>query len=134
GTGQGRLDKYLDPSGFGRPPSYVFGNAPRTMPRTRGPGLKNVDMSIFKNVYFDRDRVRRLEIQGGVQHQQHAHVLGSQRDDGIERLRNHHRRSEERENSPGCAEVEFLTWRQLRSVFGNRLAERHSSLIVDLHS
>jgi hypothetical protein len=64
GTVQDRLDKYLDSNGFSRPPSYVFGNAPRTMPRTRGPGLKNVDMSIFKNVYFDRDRGLRLEIRG----------------------------------------------------------------------
>src|SRR5213075_97523 len=64
GTVQDRLDKYLDPNGFSRPASYIFGNAPRTMPRTRGPGLKNLDMSIFKNVNFDRDRGRRLEIRG----------------------------------------------------------------------
>ncbi len=64
GTVQDRLDKYLDPNGFSRPASYVFGNAPRTMPRTRGPGLKNLDMSIFKNVNFDRDRGIRLEIRG----------------------------------------------------------------------
>jgi hypothetical protein len=61
---QSRLDKYLDPNGFSRPASYVFGTAPRTMPRTRGPGLKNLDMSIFKNVHFDRDRGIRLEIRG----------------------------------------------------------------------
>jgi hypothetical protein len=64
GSVQSRLDKYLDPNGFSRPASYVFGTAPRTMPRTRGPGLKNLDMSIFKNVHFDRDRGIRLEIRG----------------------------------------------------------------------
>jgi hypothetical protein len=64
GTVQDRLDNYLNPSAFSRPASYTFGTAPRTMPRTRGPGLKNVDMSIFKNVHFDRDRGRWLEIRG----------------------------------------------------------------------
>ena len=34
------------------------------MREKRIPGLKNVDMSIFKNVYFDRDRGIRLEIRG----------------------------------------------------------------------
>jgi hypothetical protein len=64
GTVQERLDKYLDPNGFSRPAAYTFGNAPRTMPRTRGPGLKNLDTSIFKNVYFDQEQNRRLEIRG----------------------------------------------------------------------
>jgi hypothetical protein len=64
GTVQDRLDKFLDPNGFSRPASYVFGNAPRTMSRTRGPGLRNLDMSVFKNVHFDRDRGIRLEIRG----------------------------------------------------------------------
>jgi hypothetical protein len=62
GTVQDRLDKYLDPNGFSRPAAYVFGNAPRTMPRTRGPGYRNVDMSIFKNVYFDSEHQTRLEV------------------------------------------------------------------------
>jgi hypothetical protein len=62
GTVQDRLDKFLDPNAFGRPAAYTFGNAPRTMSQTRGPGLKNVDLSLFKNVYFDRERNRRLEI------------------------------------------------------------------------
>ena len=44
---QSRLDHYLDPNAFSRPASYTFGNAPRTLPRARGQGLKNADVSMF---------------------------------------------------------------------------------------
>jgi hypothetical protein len=64
GSVQARLDGYLDPNGFSRPAAYAFGSAPRTMPRTRGPGLRNLDASIFKNVYFDTERSIWLEIRG----------------------------------------------------------------------
>src|SRR5258705_11414992 len=64
GSIQERLDKYLDPNAFSRPASYVFGNAPRTMPRTRGPGLQRADMSIFKNVVLQAERHINLEMRG----------------------------------------------------------------------
>lgn len=59
-----RLDKYLDPNAFSRPASYAFGNAPRTLSRARGQGLRNADMSLFKNVYFNRERQLYLQIRG----------------------------------------------------------------------
>jgi hypothetical protein len=64
GTIQERLDNYLDPNAFSRPAPYVFGNAPRTMPRTRGPALRRADMSIFKNVVLHAERGISLQMRG----------------------------------------------------------------------
>jgi hypothetical protein len=62
GSVQSRLDHFLDPNAFSRPASYTFGNAPRTLPRTRGPGLRNADASIFKNVNIKPEREIYLQI------------------------------------------------------------------------
>jgi len=64
GSVQSRLDGYLDPNAFSRPASYTFGNAPRTLPRARGPGLRNADMSMFKNVVLKREQNVYLQIRG----------------------------------------------------------------------
>jgi carboxypeptidase family protein len=64
GSVQSRLDRYLDPNAFSRPASYVFGNAPRTLPRARGPGLKNWDASIFKNVNISPEGTVFLQLRG----------------------------------------------------------------------
>jgi len=47
---------------FRNPPNFVIGNAPRTLPRTRGPGYKEVSLSVFRNFKFT-ERVR-MEFRG----------------------------------------------------------------------
>jgi hypothetical protein len=64
GSVESRIDHYLDPNAFSRPASYTFGNAPRTLPRARGPGLRNADMSIFKNVGLSTEHARYVSIRG----------------------------------------------------------------------
>ena len=64
GSVQSRIDHYLDPNAFSRPASYTFGNAPRTLSRARGPGLKNADVSMFKNVNIKPERSVYLQIRG----------------------------------------------------------------------
>ena len=41
--------EWFDTSVFSLAPAYTFGNAPRTLPSTRQPGLKTADLSVFKN-------------------------------------------------------------------------------------
>ena len=43
------VSKWFDTSAFANPPDFVVGNAPRTLPNTRGPGMVNIDASLFKN-------------------------------------------------------------------------------------
>jgi hypothetical protein len=43
------VSKWFDTTAFANPPDFVVGNAPRTLPNTRGPGMVNVDASMFKN-------------------------------------------------------------------------------------
>ena len=40
---------WFDTTVFRNPANWTIGNAPRTLPRTRGPGLVDVSFSIFKN-------------------------------------------------------------------------------------
>lgn len=51
---RGQRDKggWFDTNAFRNPPNFVLGNAPRTLPRTRGPGLTDVSFSLFKNFEF----------------------------------------------------------------------------------
>jgi hypothetical protein len=41
--------KWFDTTAFENPPDFVVGNAPRTLPDTRGPGMVQMDLSAFKN-------------------------------------------------------------------------------------
>ena len=43
-----RLNQYFDTSVFSQAPIYTFGNVSRTLPDVRGPGIHNLDFSIFK--------------------------------------------------------------------------------------
>jgi hypothetical protein len=56
GQGQGRVasrvGRYFDPLVFSVPAPYTFGNVPRFMSGLRGPGVANVDVSVFKNIPF----------------------------------------------------------------------------------
>ncbi len=55
-TGQGegsvasRVGRYFDSSVYTAPAPYTFGNAPRFLSGLRGPGIANVDVSVFKNI------------------------------------------------------------------------------------
>ena len=52
GTTDQRLARWFDTSVFSLPAPYTFGNAPRTLPDVRNPGLKTTDLSVFKNNFF----------------------------------------------------------------------------------
>jgi len=41
--------RWFDTSAFQNPPDFVVGNAPRTLPNTRWPGMFQMDLSAFKN-------------------------------------------------------------------------------------
>ena len=57
-----RPERWFDITAFRNPPDFVMGNAPRTLPRTRGPGLRDVSLSLFK-VFRIGERVR-MEARG----------------------------------------------------------------------
>lgn len=44
-----RIDRYFDTSAFTNPAPYTFGNTPRLLSKLRGPGVSNLDLSVFKN-------------------------------------------------------------------------------------
>lgn len=43
------VGKWFDTTAFANPPNFIIGNAPRTLPNTRGPGMVSMDLSTFKN-------------------------------------------------------------------------------------
>jgi hypothetical protein len=49
GRVQDRLQRYFDTSVFSAPGPFEFGNTGRTLPDVREPGLRNFDVSLFKN-------------------------------------------------------------------------------------
>jgi hypothetical protein len=59
GDVESRLNKYLNTSVFTQPAPFTFGNASRTLPDVRGPGTRNLDLSLFKNFAL----VERMSLQ-----------------------------------------------------------------------
>lgn len=59
-----KLNGYLDPTAFSRPEPYTLGTSPRTIDSVRAPALKNVDASLFKNLYLSGDRRVYLQLRG----------------------------------------------------------------------
>lgn len=47
---QRTVARWFNTDAFANPASWTIGNVGRTMPNTRGPEYKNVDMSIFRNI------------------------------------------------------------------------------------
>jgi hypothetical protein len=47
-----RIQQWFDTSAFSVTPAFQFGNAPRVQPDLRADGVKNVDLSLFKNNHF----------------------------------------------------------------------------------
>jgi hypothetical protein len=63
GPVEDRLNQYLNPAAFSRPEPYTLGNAPRTL-SVRAPTSKNLDTSIFKNIYLSENRRRYAQLRG----------------------------------------------------------------------
>jgi len=63
GSVKDRLGRYLNEAAFTRPAPDTFGNAPRTLPNYRSPGIRNADMAIFKNVMFSESRYVQLRLE-----------------------------------------------------------------------
>jgi hypothetical protein len=49
GSVESRLNGYFDTSVFSQPAPYTLGNVSRTLPNIRAPGIRNFDLSVFKN-------------------------------------------------------------------------------------
>jgi hypothetical protein len=43
-------DRWFKTECFRNPANFVIGNVPRTLPNTRGPGYKDVALSLFRNL------------------------------------------------------------------------------------
>jgi len=54
---QRSVNEWFDTSAFMNPPNFTVGNAPRTLPDTRGPGMFNMNVSAFK-VFSLKERIR----------------------------------------------------------------------------
>jgi hypothetical protein len=55
GSGVSKADhilRWFDTSAFSVTPAFQFGNVPRVQPDLRADGVKNLDLSVFKNNYF----------------------------------------------------------------------------------
>ncbi|MCS6954230.1 MAG: carboxypeptidase regulatory-like domain-containing protein [Bryobacteraceae bacterium] len=50
------VTRWFDTGAFRNPPNFVVGNAPRTLPNTRGPGMFDVALSVFKNFRLDEGK------------------------------------------------------------------------------
>jgi hypothetical protein len=62
GAVEDRLGRYFDTSVYSQPPNFTFGNEPVFSPVLRAPGVRNFDLSMFKN--FD---LRRATLQFRVE-------------------------------------------------------------------
>jgi hypothetical protein len=62
GPVEDRLGRYFDTSVYSQPPNFTFGNEPVFSPVLRAPGVRNFDLSMFKN--FD---LRRATLQFRVE-------------------------------------------------------------------
>jgi hypothetical protein len=49
------LNEWFDTSVFSTPAPFTLGNAGRTLPDVRNPGITNADLSLFKNNYFGHE-------------------------------------------------------------------------------
>jgi hypothetical protein len=49
------LNRWFNTSVFSQLPNFMIGNAPRTIPDVRVPGISNWDLSFFKNNHFGTD-------------------------------------------------------------------------------
>jgi hypothetical protein len=52
GTTDERIAEWFNTSVFSFAPAFTFGNVSRTLPDVRNPGIRNLDVSLFKNFRF----------------------------------------------------------------------------------
>ena len=52
GPATSRLNEWFNTSCYVQPAPFTYGNAGRTSPNVRTPGINNFDFSLFKNTYF----------------------------------------------------------------------------------
>jgi Carboxypeptidase regulatory-like domain len=57
GTKDQRVNQWFNTSVFSFAPPFTFGNVPRTLPDVRNPGVRNLDLSLFKNFRFKEGRI-----------------------------------------------------------------------------
>ena len=50
------ISQWFDRAVFSQPPNFSFGNVGRNLPDVRGPGQRNLDFSLFKNIKFAETR------------------------------------------------------------------------------
>jgi hypothetical protein len=62
GSAQSRLDGWFNTACFSQPLPFTFGNASRTDPSLRSPGIANWDFSAFKKFPFGPDRRYNIEF------------------------------------------------------------------------
>jgi hypothetical protein len=60
--GERNVTRWFNTEAFRNPADFTFGNGPRTLPSTRGPGLNDLSFSLFKTWRF-AERFR-LEARG----------------------------------------------------------------------
>lgn len=58
GSTDQRINQWFNVNDFTIAQPFTFGNAPRTLPDVREPGLRNCDLSIFKNFRLFGDKVK----------------------------------------------------------------------------
>jgi hypothetical protein len=56
-------ERWFDTSAFRNPAPFTIGNVPRTLDDTRGPGYRDVTLSVFKNVHFGARAKLELRIE-----------------------------------------------------------------------
>ena len=57
------VDRWFNTAAFAQPPAFTFGDAPRTLPNLRAPGIANFDLAIQRNLLLGAER-RRLQLRG----------------------------------------------------------------------
>jgi len=59
-SGERSVNRWLNPEAFRIPDGFAFGNTGRNV--GTGPSLKNVDLSVFKDIFIDSDGKRKLQF------------------------------------------------------------------------
>ena len=69
-SGERTVSRWFNTEAFRNPANFVIGNAPRTLPSTRGPGLNDLSFSLFKTFSFaERFKLEaRAELFNAINH------------------------------------------------------------------
>jgi hypothetical protein len=58
-----RLNRYFDTSVYSQPAAFTFGNEPVFSPVLRSPGVRNFDLSLFKNFELRRTTMLQFRVE-----------------------------------------------------------------------